>query len=87
MFTERVLVRSPWQSRYRHKDVTFTLSSDPDATVQAHKNILTRWSSVFKAMFYGGLKEGATAEITNIKQGVFNKMIRFMERLKLQLKN
>ena len=58
-------------------DVHFTFPAIGSEKVSAHKLILASGSSVFKAMFYGQLKEGDTVEITDSNASAFKELLQF----------
>lgn len=59
-------------------DATFTFADFPGETVRAHKLVLAAWSPVFRAMFYGDLKEEDKVELVDIEPTVFKMLIDFM---------
>lgn len=59
-------------------DAVFVFPLYSDEKVLAHKVVLAAWSPVFRAMFYGGLKEKSEVKIIDFCPTVFQKMIDFM---------
>lgn len=70
-------------------DVKFDCGIDDDDTdeVPAHKVILTMYSPVFKAMFYGGLPEGVSIRISDVTVDGFKQFLQYFyqETMKLSI--
>lgn len=69
-------------------DVQFTFGSNYDGTstqIKAHKILLAAGSDVFKAMFYGKLKESDEIHITDVSDTAFKEFMQYFYKNKLKL--
>lgn len=72
-------------------DVYFVFCSDDDSCtrVPAHKNLLAATSDVFKAMFYGSLKEEGDVHVKDVTAAAFEEFLQFfyLNTIKMSAEN
>lgn len=60
-------------------------SASSSARIPAHKIILARDSAVFKAMFYGPMKETGDIRLTNVSEAAFKEFLQFFYLAEVEL--
>lgn len=70
-------------------DVHFTFGSNAtggtEAQMPAHKNLLAAGSKVFKAMFYGDLKETGNVRVVDTSDAAFKEFLQYFYRRQIKL--